>query len=424
MRHSIPAGVGEKMQYIVHDFNDNTIRFVLRYPVLLPPDMLREAALALVQRTDVLHASFVPGRMDARWQLHEPRAEDCFAFLQVSGDPLEAALHQALQGVGAQEPVKLRCILVHGDTDSALAVLISHLCVDGSDGRYLLQRLCEACRMLEAEGSCAQLHVKDGSRAAEQVYTGLSAQERRQLMKDPRTGVKSVFPYPTEDPGQPAVVRRLIPASVLSAAHDRAKADGATLNDLLLAAAYHAIAGVTAQEPGAPLSIMSMMDLRRHCEGGDSPGLCNLTGALATLLPQGPAADLPATLREIAAQTRRAKEDPLAGLYGMPLLHGAARRIPLGLLLAAAGRLYGSMAMGLTNIGRLPGEELRLAGHEPSEGWFGGPIKKKPGMQISCASFGGSCSLSIWGHAAPGDLPLLQHLLDDMSGMIAAYAGE
>ena len=26
------AGAGEKTQYIVHEFNDNTIRFVLRYP--------------------------------------------------------------------------------------------------------------------------------------------------------------------------------------------------------------------------------------------------------------------------------------------------------------------------------------------------------------------------------------------------------
>lgn len=65
-----------------------------------------------------------------------------------------------------------------------------------------------------------------------------------------------------------------------------------------------------------------MMDLRKHCEGGDSQGLCNLTGGLTTALPEGLGDTFEATLLDIASQTRRMKEDPFAGLYGMPLLHG------------------------------------------------------------------------------------------------------
>ena len=67
MKDYIPAGAGEKMQYMVHPFNDNTIRFLLRYPGHIQADVLKEAVRALVGSVDVLHASFVAGKLGAKW---------------------------------------------------------------------------------------------------------------------------------------------------------------------------------------------------------------------------------------------------------------------------------------------------------------------------------------------------------------------
>jgi len=39
-----PADGGERAQYLLRDYNDNTIRFVLNYPGLVDPDVLRKAA--------------------------------------------------------------------------------------------------------------------------------------------------------------------------------------------------------------------------------------------------------------------------------------------------------------------------------------------------------------------------------------------
>ena len=38
--HNINAGVGERMQYLAHNYNDTTIRFVLHYPGFLNSDIL------------------------------------------------------------------------------------------------------------------------------------------------------------------------------------------------------------------------------------------------------------------------------------------------------------------------------------------------------------------------------------------------
>ena len=422
MSAAIPAGAGEKMQYIVHEFNDNTIRFVLRYPVLLDADALRQATVALISSVDVLHASFEAGRVNACWHVNAVRAGDCFTRIVGAEQPAEEALRQALQPIAADAPAQMRCVLVEGAQECAIAVLISHLCADGVDSRYLLRKLCEAYGLQASAGSCEGLSVKNGSRAVEQLYGRLTAEERRALKKDPRTGVRSSFTYPTQEPGEPAVLRRELPSAVMAAAHARVQTLGATVNDLLLTAGYYAFVEVSGSDPKAPVSLMSMMDLRRHCAGGDSAGLCNLTGSLATALTGGLHETFDETLRDVAAQTRRLKSDPLAGLYGMPLLHAAAKRLPMGLLLAVVGRLYGSMSVGMTNVGRMKRTELTMNGVAPLQAWFGGPIKRKPGMQISAVSLDQDCALCIWGNATPEDQVVLQRLLDRMAEHVTAFA--
>ena len=50
------AGTGEKMQYLVHEYNDNTIRFVLRYPGRVDSGALCVAARAVVESVEILHS--------------------------------------------------------------------------------------------------------------------------------------------------------------------------------------------------------------------------------------------------------------------------------------------------------------------------------------------------------------------------------
>ena len=55
----------------------------------------------------------------------------------------------------------------------------------------------------------------------------------------------------------------------------------------------------------------------------------------------------------------------------------------MGLLLLAAKKVYGSISIGLTNLGNLSCDQLKLGGMAPIGGMFGGPLKRKPAMQVS-----------------------------------------
>lgn len=426
MRHtnSLDAGTGEKVQYLVHDFNDNTIRFILHYPGKPDSAVLSLAVKAVLDEVEVLHSSFGTGPVHAFWKMNrEYEEKEYFRVLETEDSLMQKACEMAALPVLPTDKVQMRCHLIVEGEESVLVVNISHLCVDGSDGKYLLAKIAEAYCMICEYGTADMLCIKDGSRAAEQVYEQLSRKEYLSLMHNPIPGIKSVFPYPNENPGVRQLLYHVISARLMNRIKEKASTVGATVNDVLLTACYHAYASLPGNKRDMAMSIMSMMDLRKHCITGDSEGLCNITGSLPTVLPEGIGDSFDETLTSIAKQTREQKENPLAGLEGMPLLHGITKTFPMSILKIAAKHVYGSMAVGLTNLGVLKAEEFVLGNLNPDMAVFGGPLKKKPAMQVSAISLGGSCVLSVAGEMTEEDAALVSQMLIRMQEELVQFAG-
>ena len=420
------AGGGERGQYLTHKGNDTTIRFVLRYPAHLDADTLCAVVGRMVESVDILHSTFFTDAANAYWKVNEDVAEHhYFRHIQTDGDPMTVARSLSVYPVDHQGKAQLRCELVQNDRESVIVLAISHLCVDGGDGKYLLGKLVEGYDLLASGGDLADLTIKNGSRAPEQVYENFSPKDVKGMLKMPiSTSATSAYPFPAEAPGSRRVTTSSIPASVMDAARKKAKAVGASANDLLLAAAYQVYADFPHVEPGTPVSISSMMDLRRHCTNGESDGLCNMSGAMPTAMPEGVCADFADTLTEIARQTAAAKSDPLAGLGGLPILHTVARGIPVFLQMLLADKVYGAMPVGLTNLGNLRSTDLALGGVAPTEAIFGGPLKKKKGFQISIISLDGACTLACYGSYTAEDQAHIQATLNNLTDTITRYAAE
>lgn len=425
MAKTIPAGPSERQQFLTHNYNDNTIRFVLNYPGLLDPDILDAAVKAVVESVDILHASFFHNSLRACWRVHD-WLDQIHYFRQVpcSGDPAETAYAISLFPVFPEDRGQLRVWLVQSDRASSVVVCISHLCVDGGDGKYLLNKLIEGYNRILSSGSAQGLEVKNGNRSLEKVYEGMSLKEIMGLMRPPVPNVVSEFPFPNGEPGMVQYLRKVIPAEVMGAARVRAKAVGASANDLLVAALCQVYGKLPGVDGNAPISVTSMMDLRKHCRDGESEGLCNMSGAMPTLLEEGASETFQETLKAITAQTTAIKEDPYAGLMGMPLIHTAIRTAPMGLLLKVCHVIYGKMSLGLTNLGNICCADYAMGGIVPTGGFFGGPVKKKPGMQVAVMSFDGECVLSVCGQFTQEDRVLLEEMLEDMVKTIRDYTAE
>ena len=420
-----PAGGGERAQYLLRGYNDNTIRFVLNYPGLVDPDVLRKAAKAVIERVDVLHGTFFSDGTFGYWHINEDVGEtNYFHYVETEGDPAQTAASLSVLPVYPEDKVQMHVTLVQSEEKSCIVIRQSHLVVDGGDGKYLIAKLVEAYNLILTSGNADTLKVKDGSRAPEKVYEKLGMSDMKELMSNPLSSVETAYPYPNTDVGMARITSKVISAETMSAARKKAKAVGATANDLLVTAFYHAYAAMDGVDASAPMSVSSMMDLRRHCVDGDSEGLCNMSGALPTTLENGCTGSFEETLAEIVKQTTAAKENPYAGLEGMPIMHGLTRTMPIWLLQLAVGKIYGKLSLGLTNLGNLKCADYALGELVPNGGLFGGPLKKKPGMQVSVMSFDGECVLAVVGVYTREDAALLQSTLDRMAQEIAAYAAE
>ena len=421
----IKAGGGERGQYIMREFNDNTVRFVLNYPGIVDVDILRRAIKAVVESVDVLHGTFFTEGISAHWKLNENVDEsNYFLFVETDGDPAVTANSLSLMPVYSEDKVQIHCTLVRSQDKSSVVVRMSHLVVDGGDGKYLLNKLTEAYNMIAETGNADALEIKNGSRAPEKVYDTVSKEDMKKLQKSSpsSTKIRSFYPYPNEEPGRNRLVKAVIPAEVMNAARKKAKTVGASVNDMMMAATYHAYAAMDAVDAAAPMSINSTMDLRRHCVDGESEGLCNMSGSFMTVLENGCTGSFADTLATIAEQTAKVKANPLAGLEGMPIVHSLARNMPIGILLELMGKIYGTAPVGVTNLGNLKCVDFALGGIVPNGGVFGGPLKKKPGMQISIISFDGECVLSVVVQCTKADAVVLQNTLDTMVQVVTDYA--
>ena len=419
-----PAGGGERAQYLLRGYNDNTIRFVLNYPGLVDPDVLRKAAKAVVESVDVLHGTFFSDGTMAYWHINEDVGEtNYFHYVETEGDPAKTAASLSLLPVYPEDKVQMHITLVQSEEKSCIVIRQSHLVVDGGDGKYLIGKLVEAYNLILTSGNTDSLKVKDGSRAPEKVYEKLGMSDMKDLMSNPLSSVETAYPYPTTETGMARVTSKVISAGTMSAARKKAKAIGATANDLLVTAFYRAYAAMDGVDAAAPMSVSSMMDLRRHCVDGDSEGLCNMSGALPTTLENGCTGSFEETLAKIVKQTTVAKENPYAGLEGMPIMHSLTRTMPIWLLQMAIGKIYGKLSLGLTNLGNLKCADYALGELIPNGGLFGGPLKKKPGMQVSVMSFDGECVLAVVGVYTREDAALLQSTLDRMEQEVSAYTG-
>jgi len=424
MKTTLSVEVGERMQYIAHKFNDTTIRFILKYPGLLSPETLCAATGAVVGSVDVLHSSFVAGKTSVHWQVNSDYdAPDYFSFVSCCGDPVAYAKNIALHEIEHGAKCQLHVTQINGEDCCAVVLRISHLVVDGSDGKYLLNKLAEAYRLIEQSGTAEGLTVKNGNRSATRAYDTLSKEELRSLRKSPFGSVKTVYPFEdVNDHGPNTMMHCTIPADTLASARQKAKAQGATVNDLITTACHRSFSKAAGKM--GLTSVSAMMDLRQHCKNGDSEGLSNMSGGLATVLDVTGKTRFADDLKTVTEQTSAVKKNPLAGLDGVPYLHMAVKAFPIRFLLWAADFIYRSMSLSITNLGNIPCEPLKMGGLVPAAGIFGGPLKLKPSVQVSVASFDGTAELTILGDYTKEDTVSLQVFLDGILEEIESYLEE
>jgi NRPS condensation-like uncharacterized protein len=139
------------------------------------------------------------------------------------------------------------------------------------------------------------------------------------------------FPAGREAAGsRPTFVLRHLDAARVSAVKAWGRRRRATLNDLLVAAGLRALARLARRDARSRLRLKTTVDLRRHLEGCDPPGVCNLSSFVFVDLGSELGAGFEETLARAKADLDAAKARHM-GLDYLLLFGLLGAGVPFGL---------------------------------------------------------------------------------------------
>ena len=410
----IQTEVGDQTQYLAREYNDNTMRFIIKYPGKLNADLLNKAIKILVQRVEILHSSFQANAFGTKWIVNKTYSEEKLVIVKnIEEDVWEAAKTASLQAIDYTEETQLQCILFQNEAESVLVLLVGHMCCDGRDAVYLMKKLIELYNQLLVGESTEQVKIKSGSRSIEQCYDGdneMLGFDMDKIKKEKSAEVKSSYRFLDDGEGEACLVMRRLSSDAI--AKCRKLVEHATVNDVILSAYYRTYVKQMKLSNDTPVGIASMMDLRRYITGGDSAGVTNLSGPISTSLACGIGDSFKHTLSTVVEQMNTLKNDNKAGMDFTLAIRKCYKIIPFPIIVAAGKKIYSNMSIGLTNIGNLKSEDLKMGEATPEDFCFAGPLKKKPALQISASGLDGEVRLCIASECTMEDKKQLEELLE------------
>ena len=413
------------MQYLFRNYYDRTMHAVYRYAERVDVDALKTAYMAVLKKIDVLHSTFVKNPINPYWVVNEDYTSDDF-FTFVETDSPEDALERFItREVSPFGKVQFRAALIRSGSSDTWAVICNHMCFDGSDLRYFNMKVAESYTKLIKTGD-PDVDIKDGTRSAEQVYSGMSEEDRRHaksLYKNvSAVENKIVFPFGEDDETlRPRLILKKLAAEDFLKMKARGKSMGATVNDVIVAAYFRALFAFV-ETDGRALTVPCMYDLRRYT-GGASEGLTNMIGFMPCTL-DSVGADMAKTVEKVKAALRPAKEDRFTGLYSLPLLKLAYTLFPHFLAEFAIKLGYTNPYIGMSNIGLINPAEFVLGGSAPYDAFYSGAIKFKPYMQLALTTFKNEITFSIGVRVTDTEQKLFESFLDKVTEELIEFGNQ
>ncbi len=403
---TLPARTEDYALHLMAKLSVPQIHAVLDFEGGLDGSRLERALRLLLDAEPVLGCRFVPRFLRGHWERLSPEELDHAARSRIEPAAAEEReRHTATfltEDMPADAGPRLAALWLRGDDGDRLVLKVHHQAADAGGTKELAYRLAAIYRTL-AEDPDHRPEPRLGTRSLRQVY--------RPLMPGALLGLLRRMGQDLIDAGFPPAHLQLSMQRAMDdpprfatlhldaerVARIREHAPDATVNDLLLAAVFRALARVGKWNCRDALRIWGTVDLRRYLPGRRADGLCNLSGFMYVNLVRDLGEDYAATVRRVGAVVDRIKAlwPGLGYPVGQWLSLGP---MPLGLvdLLSRllSGPLLRSMPPVLTNMGAIDVQALSFGSPALRHAHLVVPTSHPPGLIMGLSGFRGSITLS------------------------------
>lgn len=425
MERRLNSELWDKMHYLFRDFNDRMVHLELHYDFLIDEEALKTVLICFLEKAPVLHSKFVDNHVSPYWEVMPYHIDDVLTV--ATPENLEQATDEFLtQYIPPESPLQMKAALFYHEGKSTLLMVENHMCMDGGDFKYFIKEFAKAYSDYVEKG-ISPLSLRSGSRSYEKVYSSFTkGQEKmaRNLYKNVCAKDNHKFPLtPDRDDDRSFIVKRKLSEETFRKIKSVGKANGATINDMLVAAYFYSLYELAGYGEEESVTISCAIDLRRHIKSDEGQGITNHTAFMQCNIPRR-GRDIFETLRYTVNSADLFKKDKFMGLYGLPLLKLGYRLLPHAASEEIIKIGYSNPLLAMSNIGILDHKALALCDNEPYDGFMTGAVKYKPYVLLSATTMREVITLSMCVRGNEEDRKIVERFFDLLENSIELLTSE
>ncbi len=413
MGRRLNAELWDKMHYLFRDFNDRMVHLELHYDFEIDLDALKTVLICFFEKAPVLHSRFVDNKVSPYWEVMPYSIDDVITVKQSTD--VEGDIDRFLtQYIPPESDLQMKVGVFYYEGKTALCMVENHMCMDGGDFKYFIKSFCKAYSEYVCEGK-SPLNLREGTRSYDSVYSDFSKTQKKMATNLYRNVcAKDTHKFPLTESRKDDfsfIARRRISEETFMKLKSVGKQNGATVNDMLVAAYFYSLYELAGYGDGESVTISCAIDLRRHLKDDDGQGVTNHTAFMQCNIPER-GRDIFETLRYVVNSSNLYKKDKFMGLYGLPLLKFAYKILPHSASEEIIKIGYSNPLLAMSNIGILDHKALALAGNEPIDGFMTGAVKYKPYVLLSATSMRNVITLSMCVRGNEEDKKIVNRFFD------------
>ncbi len=402
----------DKIHSIIDMYNDRMVRGIFEYDIKLNPEIILNVLKRFCEASPIMHSAFHRGIFRHYWIEQSCEASDFITIKQTENINEEAYMF-ITEALPMNGKVQFKVGIFTNGERSTLAFITNHMYMDGGDLKSFMHSLCKAYNACE-QGKDFSGFLKSGSRSHKTVYNSLSYKNRikaKLLYSNPTPKNTKIFPLSaSENKDRSFIVTRNISADKFLLIKELGKRSDATVNDMILTAYFMSLHELGGFNENEALTVSGAIDLRRYIKNSHLTGITNHSAYLPYTLKRIDK-NFENNLKEITALSKKFKEDPFAGLYGLPLLNFGFSFFPAFVADRLVKRFYNNPNIAISNIGILPEDFYAINANTPTSAFITGTVKYNPGIMLSLTTYKNKITLSMCCKGNEKDKSKLQKLL-------------
>ncbi len=373
----LPAPFLDKTQYLISRIFVLQIHVDFRFGQKLSPSRLKKALGLVLDREPVLGCRFVPHPLRPFWErLSRQELDKADILTEASGKEAGTQAFLSAPLDGTQGP-QLKALLIHENGKDRLIIKVNHQVTDAGGAKELGYLIAEIYRKLQKNPDYQPV-PNLGERGMGQIFKRFSLWRlAKVLLRFVTENIalmvplkNLVFPSGMETSGEIRFSFHRFPKDRVRAMVAHARKHGATLNDLFVAALFHAISHLAKEKINTTPRLVCTVDLRRYLPEKQAGALCNLSGFFVPRLLQIPGTDLDRTLVEVKRfiDDKKTKDMGLSFMLVDSLLTAPLPFVAFRALMKKIVdriRLSENFPPALTNLGAVEEEALDFGGFHP-----------------------------------------------------------